>query len=121
MLASREGHLEVVKYLLTSKELIEAGHTFADVHVHKDEVFKWAHEENHEDLIRWLIMEYGIEKTPRIEEIINIDPVPNEYFRVREEFNDLKLTMNANENEIQKTNDESQEEEVRKSVKIKKL
>lgn len=41
-LACRKGHLEIVKFLTTSQDLLESGHTFVDIHAWNDHGFRWA-------------------------------------------------------------------------------
>ena len=49
--ACRCGHLEVVKYLLTSAELTE----HADIHAKDDEGFKWACRYGHLEVVKYLL------------------------------------------------------------------
>ena len=87
------GHLEIVKYLLTSHQLKEAGHTLDNLHADREEGFRWACENKRWDVVRWLVMDYEIEKTPAIDKIIEDYPQAQEYFRVREELQEMKEIM----------------------------
>ena len=88
--ACSNGHLEVVKYLLISPDLIEAGHTFANVHAVDDDGFRVACSNQHWNVVRWLVMDYGIKKTPAIENILQKHPQAKEYFRVRDELREIQ-------------------------------
>lgn len=53
-LACDRGHLEVVKFLTTSTELVASGHSFVDIHAHSSRVFHWACENGQLDIIKFL-------------------------------------------------------------------
>ena len=44
-------------------------------------------------MVRWLVLDYRIEKTPAIDEIIKDYSQAEEYFRVREELQEMEEIM----------------------------
>ena len=61
------GHLEIVKYLLTSPELKQ----YADIHALNDEGFIWACKNGHLEVVKCLIIDMNIDKTTHIEDYLN--------------------------------------------------
>lgn len=52
--ACRNGHLEIVKFLTTSAELIAAGHTFVDIHADDEAGFHAACDNGYLDIVKFL-------------------------------------------------------------------
>ena len=65
--ACANGHLEVVKYLLTGTDLKE----HANIHANNDEGFIWACSRGHLEIVKYLILDMSIEKTKHIEDYLN--------------------------------------------------
>ena len=92
--ACRDGHLEVVKYLLTSAELTE----HADIHYQDDLGFIWACLNRRLEVIKYLIIDMNIEKTNYIEKYLN-ENKDNKYVQQAIElFNTRDLHHQLNEN-----------------------
>ena len=89
-----QGHLDVVKYLLTSPELTE----HADIHARSDLGFIWACIHRHLEVIKYLIIDMNIEKTTQIEKYLN-EAKDNKYVQQAIElFNTRDLHQKLNEN-----------------------
>ena len=63
----QKGHLEIVKYLLTSPDLKE----HANIHADNDEGFIWACAYGQLEVVKYLIQDMSIEKTKHIEDYLN--------------------------------------------------
>ena len=94
-----KGHLEVVKYLLTSPNLKE----HADIHADNDSGFRWACSDGQLEVVKFLILDMSIEKTKHIEDYLNKNQDNKcvkeaiELFKIRE-FNQ-KLNANLEHKE----------------------
>ena len=89
-----EGHLEVIKFLLTSPELKE----HADIHARSDLGFKWACGEGRLEVVKCLIIDMNIDKTNYIETYLN-ENKDNKYVQQAIElFNTRDLHHQLNEN-----------------------
>ena len=95
----QKGHLEIVKYLLTSHELKE----HADIHADNDVGFRWACSDGQLEIVKYLILDMSIEKTKHIEDYLNENQDNKcvkeaiELFKIRE-FNQ-KLNANLEHKE----------------------
>lgn len=96
--ACHGGHLDVIKFLTMGPELKDAGYafcgdqSFVDVHAEYDAAWEVLCDKGHWNVVEWLIFEYGIEETPKIEMSKKQYPKVQEYFRIRDEkleFKDL--------------------------------
>ena len=93
------GHLEIVKYLLTSADLKE----HADIHADNDYGFRLACANGQLEIVKYLILDMSIEKTKHIEDYLNKNQDNNcvkeaiELFKIRE-FNQ-KLNANLEHKE----------------------
>ena len=63
----QKGHLEIVKYLLTSPDLKE----HANIHAQDDSGFRLACFDGHLEVVKYLILDMSIEKTKTIEDYLN--------------------------------------------------
>ena len=95
----QKGHLEIVKYLLTSPDLKE----HANIHANNDYGFRLACANGHLELVKYLILDMSIEKTKHIEDYLNKNQDNKcvkeaiELFKIRE-FNQ-KLNANLEHKE----------------------
>ena len=64
--AANNGNLDIVTYLLTSPELPKNGYSFCDVHANKDEIFIQGSISDRQDLVQYLLFDYGISKSDNI-------------------------------------------------------
>ena len=94
----QKGHLEIVKYLLTSPDLKE----HADIHADNDYGFIWACAYGQLEIVKFLILDMSIEKTKYIKHYLKENQDNNvkeaiELFKIRE-FNQ-KLNANLEHKE----------------------
>ena len=92
--ACYQGHLDVVKYLLTSPELTE----HADIHARSDWGFIWACFHGHLEVIKCLIIDMNIDKTTQIEKYLNKKTDNKTVQQAIELFNTRNLYDQLNEN-----------------------
>lgn len=92
--ACSNGHLEIVKFLTKAPELLKAGHTFVDIHTDDEYVFKWACENHRWDVIQFLVFDLKIERSSKIDTVIQYNPEAQELFRVREEQEQIQQSLN---------------------------
>ena len=96
-----DGHLEIVKYLLTSADLKE----HANIHAKNDEGFTWTCNYGHLEIVKYLILDMSIEKTKHIKHYLKENQDNKcvkeaiELFKIRE-FNQ-KLNANLEHKEKQ--------------------
>lgn len=91
--AISNGHLEVVKFLIDSRELKECGHRHAEIHLGGDWCFERACEKKYWNIVEWLVMDYRIKKTNEIKKIIRENARAENYFKVRDEEEELKEVL----------------------------
>ena len=89
-----QGHLEVVKYLLTSAELTE----HADIHALNDLGFIWACLDGRLEVIKYLIIDMNIEKTIHIEKYLNENKDNKTVKQAIKMLNNRDLYQKLNEN-----------------------
>ena len=90
----QKGHLEIVKYLLTSPDLKE----HANIHAQDDLGFRWACEQGYLEVIKYLIIDMNIDKKNYIETYLN-ENKDNKYVQQAIElFNTRDLHHQLNEN-----------------------
>ena len=92
--ACKNGHLEIVKYLITSPELKE----YADIHAQNDWGFIWACRNGHLELVKCLIIDMNIDKTNYIEKYLNENKDNKTAQQATELFNTRDLHHQLNEN-----------------------
>ena len=92
--ACRDGHLEIVKYLLTSAELTE----HANIHAKDDLGFIWAGRFGYLEVVKCLIIDMNIEKTTYIETYLNENKYNKYVQQAIELFNTRELHQKLNEN-----------------------
>ena len=90
----QKGHLEIVKYLLTSPDLKE----HANIHADNDYGFRWACEKGHLEIVKFLILDMSIEKTKHIEKYLNKKTDNKTVQQAIELFNTRDLHHQLNEN-----------------------
>lgn len=67
--AIKYNHLHIIKYILSSEELSEYG--YADAHTNNDYPFIFATIGKKREIIEYLLLDYQINLTPKIQELIN--------------------------------------------------
>ena len=92
--ACRDGHLEVVKYLLTSPDLKE----HADIHARNDVGFIGACRNGRLEVVKCLIIDMVIQKTKHIEKYLNENKDNENVQQAMELFNTRDLHHQLNEN-----------------------
>ena len=92
--ACENGHLEIVKYLLTSAELTE----HANIHAKNHEGFICACRYGSLEVIKYLIIDMNIEKTTQIEKYLNENKDNDNVQQAIELFNTRDLYDKLNEN-----------------------
>ena len=92
--ACENGHLEIVKYLLTSPELTE----HANIHAENDSGFSWACDQGHLEVVKYLIIDMNIDKTTYIEKYLNEKTDNKNVQQAIELFNTRDLHHQLNEN-----------------------
>ena len=98
------GHLDIVKYLLTSAELKK----HADIHAKDDWGFRGACRDGRLEVIKYLIIDMNIDKTNYIEKYLN-EKTDNrnvqqaiELFNIRDLHHQLKENIKDNKEKVKK-------------------
>jgi hypothetical protein len=99
--ACEQGNFDVADYLLKSPEL----NKHANVHIDNDTIFKSLCEIEKSDGLKYLILDYGLDKTDKIEEFLNINAdklvgakLAKEMFEKRDLANLLDKELEPNKN-----------------------
>lgn len=90
-------HLHIVKYILSSEELTE----HADIHTNNDFPFIFATIGKRQDIIEYLLLDYKINITPKIQEMIDGYSWVKEILEKRDLKEKLLIEL-KNNNEIKK-------------------
>lgn len=88
-LACYRGHLEVVKFLTTSQDLLEAGHTFVNIHVLSGSGIRGAFVNGHLDVIQYLIEDNNLKASGHIN--VNIHAENDRLFELACTYRRLKV------------------------------
>jgi len=87
--ACMQGHLNIVKYLLESQELI----INADIYSYKSRSFKLLAMKNDTEIMEYLIFDYKIKKTPEIHSECILRPKYEEMFKLKDNLESkIKMT-----------------------------
>lgn len=100
--AAEKGHLEVVKYLLTSDELVEK----CNIHIEKDYPLRMAYENQHVDIVKFLIFDMNIYYSSHIDYYIkryNATDLAS-FFETRLLYNELSQDLPIAPSTIKKRN-----------------